>query len=135
MGFFDSIWSGIKSVGKTIGSGFTSIGKFVGGGLTKVYNATLKPAFSFIHKKVLKPIYDKAIKPVFNMVSGAVSKVTGSAGKILDSGTNLATKSLSNIGKAEDTALKLGSNLGSILTNPLMLLAGGAVALIVITKI
>lgn len=27
MGFFDSVWSGIKSVGKSIGDGVSSIGK------------------------------------------------------------------------------------------------------------
>ena len=121
MGFFDIISAPFKA----IGSGLSKVTKFVGSGLSKVYNAVVKPVGDFVYKKVIKPVFGKVIKPVFDKV---VKPVFDGGMKIFNKGINASTKMM-------DLGVSTATGFSKILTNPIMLIGGGILAVVVLTKI
>jgi hypothetical protein len=121
MGFFDFIAAPFKA----IGSGLSTVVKTVGSGLSKVYNAAIKPVGEFIYNKALKPVYNKVLKPVFN---GVVKPV-------FDGGMKVFNKSIDAGTKMMDLGVSTATGFSKILTNPIMLIGGGILAIVVLTKV
>ena len=132
MGLFDNIFN-------TIGSGLSSVGHSLGSDLTKLVSPVVKPFYNTI----LKPAFDTVIKPAYNQVVKPVGKAIGHiAQKGLETGENLITggmdfsqkfvdKGRQGILNVEDGAV----NLTKLLSNPLVLIGGGILALVVVSKI
>ena len=121
MGFFDFVTAPFEA----IGHGLSKVVKTVGKGLSTVYNKVLKPAVNFVGNKVLKPVYKKVIKPVFNKV---IKPVFDKGMKVLDKGIDTGMK-------MADLGVKTATGFSKILTNPIMLIGGGILAVVVLTKI
>lgn len=113
MGFFDIISAPFKAVG----SGLSKVTSFVGSGLTKVYNSVVKPVGEFVINKAIKPVFNKVVKPVFD---GGM--------KVFNSGVNATTKMM-------DLGVNTATGFSKILTSPIMLIGGGILAIVVLTKI
>lgn len=118
MGFFDSIWDGVKSAGNAVGGGFKSVWN---DGIKPAANFSwskiMKPVADFSWNKVVKPGYENVVKPVANTAIATVTKIADRAEKIADIPLRLA-----------DTGLNL---LGS----PLLWIGGGIVAIFVLPKL
>lgn len=121
---FKSIGRGLSSAVHTIGSGLSSVAK-------PVYNSVLKP----VYEKAVKPVYEKVVKPVGE---GAVKVV----GKAAETGEHLVENALDFSQKFakgnQDLALQGQKDLGTLaklLENPLVMIGGGILALVVVSKI
>jgi len=121
---FQAVGSGLSSAVHTVGSGLSSIAKRV---VTPIYN------------KVIKPAYNKVVKPVFNGVMRIGGKALATGEHIVTGGLDFGEKF---VAQGEQNALGLQKGLGgmtntltNLLSNPLVMIGGGVLALVVVTKL
>lgn len=123
MSFFSSIGGFFKGIGKGIKSGFTSI-----------YKKVIEPVGKFAYNKILKPVYSKVIKPIGKKILSIGSKGVNAVEHVVDSGVKVVDAVGTGGVKLIDGVGSAASGLGSLLSNPIAWLAGGAAALIVVNK-
>lgn len=119
-----SFLSFFKKIGNTIKSGFTT-----------VFNKVLKPIGQFVHKKILSPIYNSVIRPVGEKIISLGSKAVGAVEHVIDSGVKVADAVGSGGVKLIEGVGNAAQGLGSLLSNPIMWIAGAGVAMILVNKL
>ena len=99
----------------------------IGGAVKKAVHAVKSVVKPIAHAvgHAAKAVVNKVIKPVFNKVIKPVAKATVSAVK---SGGKL-------VGKVATTAVNRIDNTMTFLSNPLVLIGGGVVALMVLSRV
>jgi hypothetical protein len=125
---FKSIGSGLSSVVHTVGSGLKSIKKEV---LDPVYKSVIKP----VYKSVIKPVYKSVVKPAGKLVSRVGGKILSTGEHMVDNGLDFSEKFTKG---NQDLALGAQKGVGGlidVLSNPLVMIGGGILALVLVTKI
>lgn len=112
MGFFDSIFSGVKGAFDTVKDAVSSTVSSAVGAAGSLFNNVVKPVITGV-AGVAVPVISKGVDLVSNV-----------GNRVLNIGDRLANVGIDTV-----------SGFSKILTNPFMLIGGGILAIIVLTKI
>jgi hypothetical protein len=108
----------LSHIGHSIGHGLSKIGHTIGHGLSKAWN----------------PLYKHVLKPVGQTV-GRIGKKTLDTGEhFIEGGLDFSQRFVDKSRQAGLNIADAGTNLTSFLKSPLVLIGGGLVVLMVVTR-
>lgn len=116
---------------KKIGSGLTSIVKPLGKAATWIHHKVLAPVYT----SVIKPTYKSVVRPIAAGVGRILGKTASTAEHTVEGALDFSERFQK---QGQDNALGLAKgfgNLTELLSNPLVMVGMGVAGLIVVSKI
>jgi hypothetical protein len=125
---FKSIGSGLSSAVHTVGSGLKSIKKSV---LDPVYKSVIKP----VYNSVIKPVYKSVVKPAGKLISRVGGKVISTGEHMIDNGLDFSERFQKGTQDLGVKGLNSAGTFMDLLSNPLVMIGGGILGIVVLTKL